>query len=202
MCVHKMIRKTLILIVCLSAFAQQLAAQKPDFVWPLGTGAGIDFNSGVGEPYEDDHLFLYITNTSISDANGELLFYSNGVQVVNAQHEVFSNGSGLSPGTFTDIFDAGMPIPQGALIIPDPGNWQRYYLFHLNLSLEIPGSFLPDKLFYSVIDMSLDNGLGNITSEKNIEIIQDSLVNGRLTAVRHGNGRDWWVLFHREALNS
>lgn len=41
--------------------------------------------------------------------------------------------------------------------------------------------------------MSLNGGLGAVT-EKNQVLLEDSLSVGKITAVRHANGRDWWVL--------
>ncbi len=56
----------------------------------------------------------------------------------------------------------------------------------------------PTHLSYSKVDMSLDQGLGGIISnEKNITIINDTLIYGHMVATKHANGRDWWVLIHR-----
>jgi hypothetical protein len=48
-------------------------------------------------------------------------------------------------------------------------------------------------LYYSLIDMSKNNGLGEVT-EKNISILQDTFSRGALHGVRHANGRDWWII--------
>ncbi|MBK8413866.1 MAG: T9SS type A sorting domain-containing protein [Bacteroidetes bacterium] len=46
--------------------------------------------------------------------------------------------------------------------------------------------------------MNLGQGLGGIPSnEKNITIINDTLIYGHMDATKHANGRDWWVLMHR-----
>ncbi len=44
--------------------------------------------------------------------------------------------------------------------------------------------------------MNLDSGLGGII-KKNIHILEDTIMWGRLTACRHANGRDWWVITHK-----
>ncbi|MCF8245153.1 MAG: PKD domain-containing protein [Saprospiraceae bacterium] len=54
------------------------------------------------------------------------------------------------------------------------------------------GYYIP-KLFYSIIDINLNNGLGEVI-EKDVEIIADTLAVGKLTACKHANGRDWWIL--------
>ncbi|MBL0340606.1 MAG: hypothetical protein IPP71_06630 [Bacteroidetes bacterium] len=43
----------------------------------------------------------------------------------------------------------------------------------------------------------LDGGLGGIVvGTKNVNAINDTLVYGRITGVKHANGRDWWILVH------
>jgi hypothetical protein len=48
--------------------------------------------------------------------------------------------------------------------------------------------------------MSLSNGLGSIT-QKNIQLLNFNADDG-LTAVKHGNGRDWWVFFRKASLST
>ncbi|HZX73156.1 MAG TPA: T9SS type A sorting domain-containing protein, partial [Cyclobacteriaceae bacterium] len=56
----------------------------------------------------------------------------------------------------------------------------------------------PLHLSYSVIDLKSDNGLGEMVDTlKNIHVIEDTLVLGRITACKHANGIDWWVIIHR-----
>ncbi|MBK6894735.1 MAG: hypothetical protein IPH00_16795 [Flavobacteriales bacterium] len=52
----------------------------------------------------------------------------------------------------------------------------------------------------TTIDMSLDSGLGGAVS-KNEVLIADTLNEGRITAVRHANGRDWWVFCFKANTN-
>jgi hypothetical protein len=75
------------------------------------------------------------------------------------------------------------------LVIPDPGNFSKYYIFQNNIGL---GATQPG-LYYSIVDLSFNNGNGKIISKNNI--ITNSTTAEPLTAVKHGNGRDWWVLF-------
>ncbi|MFN6115617.1 MAG: T9SS type A sorting domain-containing protein [Flavobacteriales bacterium] len=48
--------------------------------------------------------------------------------------------------------------------------------------------------------MSLDGGLGGVVT-KNQVLVNDALNTGRITAVRHANGRDWWVFCHKVSTN-
>ena len=52
----------------------------------------------------------------------------------------------------------------------------------------------PNGLRYSIVDMTRDNGLGDLP-RVNVLLIQP--VAEKLAAVRHANGRDTWVVAHR-----
>ena len=61
----------------------------------------------------------------MSDPNtGQLLFYTDGRKVWNANNQVMPNGSNLLGGFYNSC-------TQGALIVPFPEDNQRYYLFTL-----------------------------------------------------------------------
>ncbi|MBK7683629.1 MAG: hypothetical protein IPJ26_14690 [Bacteroidetes bacterium] len=70
------------------------------------------------------------------------------------------------------------------VIVPDPGNVNRFYIF-------CPG-VADHGLYYSIIDLSFNGGLGKVV-QKNVQLRNDTICDG-ITAVRHGNGRDWWVV--------
>ena len=44
--------------------------------------------------------------------------------------------------------------------------------------------------------MSLDSGRGAVT-QKNVVLLSDTLTIGSITACKHANGRDWWMVFHK-----
>ncbi|MBK9743550.1 MAG: hypothetical protein IPO94_11590 [Saprospiraceae bacterium] len=55
-----------------------------------------------------------VASANMSNKDGKLLFYFNGCDLANAQHEIVENGTGFNPGqiatkTATEIMD----IPQG-----------------------------------------------------------------------------------------
>jgi DNA-binding beta-propeller fold protein YncE len=133
------------------------------------------------------------TNGVICDRNGTLLFYTNGIYIANAQDDTMQNGDNLNPGPFTTSKAfSGLPLPQGNLIIPFPDDSTKYYLFH-ETSDDPNVTWSTFYLYYSIIDMTLDSGLGAVV-QKNTVLLNDTLVEGRLTACRHANGRDWWLV--------
>jgi hypothetical protein len=54
-------------------------------------------------------------------------------------------------------------------------------------------------LYYSLIDITLDGGLGGVV-EKNVPVIQDTL-NWGFSASKHANGRDWWIVALKQNSN-
>ena len=193
----------LLLIIIFPAFG---FSQGEDKLWLMGydcchppyfMGINLDFNSGtlVLNSVQRNMNFCE-TNGEICDRNGNLLFYSNGAYIANALDDTMLNGSGLSPSNFTSSHaHDGLTVPQGNLVIPFPDDSSKYYLFHETVDDRF-NTYCSLYLYYSVIDMALDNGKGGVM-QKNTVLLQDSLVEGRLTACKHANGRDWW-LFSRK----
>lgn len=201
--------KTLFIYLFLfCAYIQILHAQKHDYTWLLGYdsyggrpwgGTNILFNGGIPDTiWEYRDMNFYCTDASISDENGNLQFYSNGIFIANYQNDTMANGSGINlhPST-TQWQENGMPMIQGNLILPLPNSKNMYYLFHETIDVltsELGGH--PTQLFYSVIDMSHNNGLGEVIAKNQI-LATDTFVFGCLTSVKHANGRDWWIVVPR-----
>ena len=183
-----------------SAFAQQGINN----LWMGGYGNGapppwgavdLDFISGgliVSTPTRT--IGFGRTNANITNANGDLLFSTNGTFVANALGDTLLNGSGLNPGPYADIYPEGIHIAQGVLILPKPESPDIYYLLHMTIDNSMVIN--AEHLLLTTIDMSLDGGMGGVVS-KNQPILDDDLNLGHLTAVRHANGRDWWVFCHK-----
>jgi hypothetical protein len=142
---------------------------------------------------------LYLTNSSICDKDGNLLFYTNGIFIANALNDTMQNGTEINPGGFSNNWvGLGLPLPQAVVTINDPGNTSQFYLIHLVVDSNTLAS--AKKLRFSKVDMRLASGLGAVTT-KNQVIFNDSLIPANLVAVKHANGRDWWVVSHQNHSN-
>jgi hypothetical protein len=159
-------------------------AQKQDYVWCFGDSAGLDFNSGSPVPFQSA-MNAHEAASSIADKQGNLLFYvgdrnfsTQYSSVRNFNHQIMYNGDSLlSAGSVTN----------GLMIVPFPDDSNKYYLFHR--------SYPPGLLYYSVIGISLQGGLGAV-DQKNILLIGNTNLAERIGAIKHANGRDWWVFIH------
>jgi hypothetical protein len=84
-----------------------------------------------------------------------------------------------------------------AFVIPFPLSDSLYYLF----TTDGVERYLQNGLRYSIINMCLDNGKGNvIKSQKNILLLDT--VSEKLCAVAHPNGTDIWLIAHKHFTNS
>ncbi|MBK7966249.1 MAG: T9SS type A sorting domain-containing protein [Bacteroidetes bacterium] len=134
------------------------------------------------------------TQGNICNTNGDFIISSNGVWIANANNDTLLNGSGLNPGYFVNSYPNGSLIPNGNFLIPTPGDTSGYTLFH---QTEVNSTSSNCALYYSTIDMNLDVGLGGVLSKNNI-LINDSLSWG-ITACKHANGRDWWIIAAKDS---
>ncbi|MFA5417494.1 MAG: gliding motility-associated C-terminal domain-containing protein [Bacteroidales bacterium] len=180
-----------LLIISIQSIA--FAQTKCDYVppkmannWIFGEDAGINFNNPdnpelVPNTYFGDNTYSAFSGvSSISDENGELLFYSNGMHIWNKNAVVMDNGSGLlgnNSSTMTSI------------IVPSPANNKQYFVF--TLDMYIPRLF-NNGINYNIVDVS-NNPLGRIT-EKNKPVLSENAQ--KICVVQHTNGKDYWIITH------
>ena len=165
---------------------------------PFG-GVDLDFESGSMVISTISRAIGFRrTSANITDSEGNMLFSTNGAFLANATGDTLLNGTGLNPSSYTSSYPEGLGISQACLILPKPDAPGIYYLFHGTLDDQI-GQFA-QYLYLTTIDMALAGGLGGVVT-KNQVLIDDTLNVGKITAVRHANGRDWWVFCHKQSTN-
>lgn len=159
-------------------------AQKETNIWYFGTNAGLDFTSGSPVALTNSAMNAPEGCGTISDSNGNLLMYTTGENVWDKNHNVMPNGDSLG---------GAWSATQTGLIVPQPGSNTIYYIFSLGggAGFELPQ--FQSGFYYSIVDMSLNGGLGDVTT-KNIMLIDTAAE--KLTAVKHCNGTDIWVIAH------
>lgn len=158
--------------------ASSALSQKEASVWYFGHNSGLSFVTGNPVVLSNGKIYTDEGVAAICDAGGNLLFYTEGEKVWNANHTVMPNGQGLL-GTFTSS--------QSAIVVPKINDPLRYYIFTVDQLGRSAG------LNYSIVNMNLDNGRGDV-EVKNWHL--QSFVCEKLTAVRHCNGLDIWVIVH------
>lgn len=147
--------------------------------WYFGNHAGLNFNTSPPSPLVDGQMNAREGCSSICDAEGNILFYTNGATVYDRTHQPMFNSNGLLGHTSSR---------SAAIIVPKPGQKNIFYIF----SADALENNFANGYRFSEVDMNLNGGLGGITSQKNILLNTKSTE--RLTAARHANGIDYWVI--------
>ncbi|NLJ08593.1 MAG: hypothetical protein GX437_13105, partial [Sphingobacteriales bacterium] len=185
----KLFLKILLIILIFTVNAHNGFSQKEARYWAL-PGFFLDFYGGDTIPslITGSNNFTNFANGTISDAYGNLLFYTNGATIWNRNNDTMKNGDSLFfyPGSV-----------QGALIIPYPGDTNLYFLFTLRYC-HIGCSYLYNNnigLYYHLIDKRGNNGLGEVISKNNQ--LFPKVTSGKLTAVKHANNEAIWVISHK-----
>lgn len=172
--------KKILLTSGLIASVLILFAQKQTHTWYFGNKVGLDFNYSPPIPLNNGNANSQEGSAVMSDNNGQLLFYTNGISVQNRKHEIMVNGNGLM---------GDLSSTNNVVIVPKPGADSMYYIFATGSArVEEP------KFSYSVVDMKADGGYGAVV-EKNT-IIADGILE-KLAAIRHCNNRDVWIVVQK-----
>ncbi|PKL84517.1 MAG: hypothetical protein CVV22_12685 [Ignavibacteriae bacterium HGW-Ignavibacteriae-1] len=173
----------LFVMLAVNTQAQQIGPEY--YNWHFGYSAAVSFNTSDLEPisYGDSRMLTTEGCASISDKDANLLFYTNGEEVWNRQNIVMPNGTNLKGHESST---------QSAIIIKKPGSDNLYYIFTVGKGTY--GDRTPKDFCYSVVDMNLNNGFGDVFI-KNVKIHNADVVE-KLTAVMHSNGKDYWIIAH------
>jgi hypothetical protein len=190
----------LLALLCLSLNA---FAQNHDYIWFIGYsnngdtaseggGLKIDFNYAPPKMTKLNTVLNFQNYAAAcADSSGELQFYSNGIRIYNKNYQLMDNGDTINPGDKWEDYngiDWGY-VGLSPVVLPDPAGKDKYYLIHTGVYID--GGVKYGPLYYTLIDMQANNGGGKVVT-KNYILQQGSF--SEPAAVKHANGRDWWVL--------
>ncbi|MEQ1733766.1 MAG: PKD domain-containing protein, partial [Bacteroidia bacterium] len=163
-------------------------AQGEANIWYFGNNAGLNFNTNPPTPLTNGALVTGEGCASIADKNGALLFYTDGSTVWNKNHVAMPNGTGLFGNSSST---------QSAIIVPYPGTY-NYYKKRFDKYYIVTVDYLDGNngISYSEVDMTLNGGLGAITSLKNIALFDQGAFNTteKICVAQHSNECDFWVI--------
>ena len=183
-------KKLILLFSFTFCVGHSIAQNNRGNIWTFGDSAGIDFTS-INNPTP---IFSSTDSrgscVSISDSLGNLLFYAN--TFYDSLWQLGYNNLTVIYNKIGHVMDGGDSIVgkgwyHELVIIPFPDSTEFYYLFSIGTTSS------PFGLYYSIIDMSRNGGLGKVIV-KNIQITPLAAWSC-ITAIKHGNGRDWWLIF-------
>ena len=162
-------------------------AQRQYDAWFFGTASALQFVPGRYWPQvvPSSVMDSYESCTSLADSTtGALLLYSNGERVWDRTHQLMPSGFPLG---------GNVSASEGAVALFAPGQPNLVYLF----TTDAKESFVKNSLRYSVVDLRLRNGLGDVR-QRNVPLPLpgNTLATEHLAAIRQPNGRDYWILVH------
>lgn len=169
-------------------------AQKENNIWPMGYLAGLDFNSGSPVAIQTA-ILTNECSASLCDTTGQLLFYTSGDTIWDRNNNVMPNGG--IPVESTCTFTT-----QGAVIAPVINSPGQYYVFSLEGMYDYlyGGDIYAGRLYYSIVDMSLNGGMGDVVSGgKGIAI--DSALTQKMITVP-GDSCNIWLIVHDNQSNN
>ncbi len=174
--------------------------------WYFGQNAGLNFSTTPPTVLTNGNLDTLEGCATISDATGNLLFYTDGTTIYNRNHAIMPNGTDLHGDNSST---------SSALVVPQPRSSNRYIVFTVDEPHQdnadtdpttIDGDGVNNGFAYSVVDMTLNGGNGAVvTGQKNRPLItydtsdsQESLYkcSEKITAVKSDDCDSFWVITH------
>lgn len=151
--------------------------------WMFGSNAQFDFGtSGSAAPRVGTSPGVAVEgSTVVTDTQGNLRFWSNGIDVWGADGKPIKNsggGRGMSSSA------------QTVVAVPALGSPGKYYVVTSGYQAEMGAA--KASLYYSVIDMNANGGKGEMT-QKNIALGAAGVAGEGLTATMNANGDGFWV---------
>ena len=169
-------------------FAFNTYSQKQANIWYFGENAGLDFNSSPPVALTDGLLNTLEGCSTFSDANGALLFYSDGITVFDKNHTIMTYTDGSPANNLLGNPSAA----QSGMIIPKPQSTSIYYLFTVTDNNSSTGFNV------YTIDMSLNGGSGHLIDENGDGVFFAELQGGKwsekVAAVKGQDCNTFWVV--------
>ena len=116
----------------------------------LYTNALYSFTSGIDTFSLIRPMSFGNTCVSMSDLNGDLQFYSNGIWIANRNHDTLFNSNNFNPGWASTYYSPwGMPYMQYVVALPHSDSSNLYHIFNQSANLNIPGViYVPQRVSY------------------------------------------------------
>lgn len=168
----------------------------------------IDFKSGnptfnlfLDHPYE-----LNGTQGNICDIRGVPILITNGMEIIGSDGTIVvdqiayeSDPSSYWNYWYEEDLDIklGFPQPNGAIILPVPNREDEYSIIYHNAEVHPPGFWQISRYLEARIKLLEDSTYSILYIDKPA-LPHHQWYTGTISAVRHANGRDWWVVVFEE----
>ena len=202
-----------VLLIAFMLLTAASFAQKHDNIWLGGSNLfpGAEGNGNYlirfdnGQPVVESaalNLNFEATTAAFADSSGQLYMYTNGCSIMYRTGEMLVNGDGMNPGTIRDLScnEFGYISSRGAVFIPFPGReGELWYLLYMSVDQTLNRGFTYGPLRYSLITRYSAQGIPRVLDDEvmldvSYAQVLNSVTYEPFSVVRHGNGRDWWIV--------
>ncbi|WP_375563412.1 hypothetical protein ACE193_25390 (plasmid) [Bernardetia sp. OM2101] len=171
----------------------------PTNTWYFGDHAGLSFTTSPPSAIVNEKLYANEGCGIVSDYNGNVRFYTNGLEVWDKNHDVMKDGSGLDA-----VLEGHTSSSQIGLIVPAPSDPDKYYIFHSKamedptVSGTNPSPLEPGKieLYFSTVVFDATSPDGRVELEN---ILVSDQLGERITAVKHKTLNAYWIITHERS---
>ncbi len=157
--------------------------------WYFGETAGIEFTDGPLPIDDENQMTSLEACATIDDADGNLMFYTNGKTIWNKAHQVMPFLSDSIQSLSGDSTSS-----QGTLIIPFMDDITMFYVFTAG-ELDADGTHFP--MTYAIVDMKKDSARGAVVLS-NLTLFDQSIE--KITS--SGFSLNAWLITHENGNNS
>lgn len=165
--------------------------QPPDTLW-RGNGQADWFGDTIKTYAKTYNTGFADRSQMYADTEGNLLFFSNGYRIQDSTGNVIENGDSLNYGPLWSSSNLqGSPVKQGMVHLPVPTSDTSSIIVHSN-SIDVITQTTAQVLYTRLNHSGLNSAY---VSQKNVQITSYAPAFGCLSACKHGNGRDWWIIF-------
>lgn len=172
---------------------QKIVAQGYNNNWCFGVNHGLDFNTNPPTYFRDSVRGR--SSAAVSDVAGNLLFYTTGPAAWDRNHHLMPNGTGLLGNNIVAGFTGGAGN-QGVAIIGSPNNQNQFYIISTDVNTNPNGT---DNAYYSIVDMTLNNGLGDVMPNKKNIPFASGITGGVVVNTASGACNGYWIILHKRA---
>ena len=177
-----------LLVLCaLFTCGHQTFAQGENKHWHFGYGHHIDFNSAPATYNNNSSVSTFESSATVSDAQGNLLFYTIGCRIWDRNGNEMPNATGLKGnGCNAGVAGSGQESVQ---VIPHPAHPDLYFVFSA-CAME-DGQ---DTVYYHLVNMRLNGGLGDVVPGSKNTVLYSGGGLSEFTTTAYGDCRNFWYI--------
>jgi gliding motility-associated-like protein len=188
--------------LALTFVSKTVYAQGENDNWCFNCSAphkGIHFNGANATLYNTNVCGEAVT-ACISDEAGNLLFSVGGGFVWNANNQMMPNGDSIYGNGIASnpdfYFSCGSSFPNretNIAILKSPVNHNQYYIIHTDRNCNVL-----NQAYYTVVDMTLQSGLGDVLPFQKNKLITGNISGGMLTVAKAATCDAYWIVLHKK----